>query len=183
MPFATTAAVIGLGLSAAGTAASVVGNVKAGNAAKNQGEFNAGIDEQNARNAISDATSNEQQQRLDDRRVIASNTAAIGASGIDVNSGSPLDVLAEQHRQGELNALNVRRQGALQAQADLNDAQAQRMAGANAQTASRYNAASSLLTGGVGIIKQLPTVKRTTPSATVPNSARNFTAGSGPIFG
>src|SRR6185369_12251552 len=72
--------------------------------------------------------------------------ATVGSSGVEM-SGSPLDVLAESARQAELNALNIRRAGALEAQGQL-------IAGKNAQTASRYNAAGTLLTQGYKITNQ-----------------------------
>jgi hypothetical protein len=133
-------AIIGLGLAAAGTATSVVGQVKAGNAAQQAGEFNANV-------ATEQATIKENQQRLADQRVLSTARANAGASGVEGTSGSPLDVMAESARQAEMNALIIRRGGVL-------DAYAQRKAGNQAQSAARIGAVGSLLTGGASIAKQ-----------------------------
>lgn len=143
---------IGLGLNIGGTALGVGGQIAGGNAAKATAEFNA-------QKATEEAAMQEQQQREADRRTISMASARIGASGIE-RSGSPLDVLAESARQAELNALYIRRGGAL-------DAQGQRIAGSNAQSAARAGAAGTLLTGGYGIVKEIIGLKNkpATPSA------------------
>lgn len=130
-------AIVGIALAAAGTATAVAGQVKAGNAAERAGEFNANT-------ATEAATIKEEQQRLADRRTLASARATVGSSGIDAASGSPLDVMAESARQAEMNALIIRRGGVL-------DAYSARVAGRNAQSASRIAAAGTLLTGASGI--------------------------------
>lgn len=130
---------IGLAGTIAGTATSVAGQLSAGNAAKSTADFNA-------QKALEESQIQEQQQRTSDMRTISSARARIGSSGVET-SGSPLDVLAESARQAELNALIIRRGGAL-------DAQSQEIAGANAQKASQFGAAGTLLTGGYNIAKQ-----------------------------
>jgi hypothetical protein len=89
----------------------------------------------------------EDQQRYADRRVISQARATVGSSGVEM-SGSPLDVLAESARQAELNALYIRRGGAL-------DAQGQVIADKAAQTQSRIRAAGTLLTSGYQIGKDI----------------------------
>lgn len=147
--------IIGIAAAAAGTAISTVGQVKAGNAAKATGEYNAQTDIQNSQYALQDAQTSEAQRREADRLVLSGNKAAFGASGIDVNSGSPLEVLAYQTAQAEKDALNIRRSGALESQAYIRQSEADRLAGQNAQAASRYNAAGTLLTGTASTLKNV----------------------------
>jgi len=130
---------IGLGANIVGTGLSVGGELKAGNDALATAQFNAN-------KATQEAAMQEQQQRYSDQRIISQAKATVGSSGVEM-SGSPLDVLAESARQAELNALNIRRAGALEAQGQL-------IAGKNAQTASRYGAAGTLLTQGYKITNQ-----------------------------
>jgi hypothetical protein len=141
-------------LAAVGTVISAKGQLAAGDAA------NAAAKE-NAANAVETAGIQENQQRLADQRTLATGRADIGASGVQA-SGSPLDVMAESARQAEMNALIIRRGGQLQAHADL-------VQGANAVQASRINAASTILTGGYNISKQVailgtPKAKTSTPA-------------------
>lgn len=141
-------AIVGIALAAAGTATSVAGQIKAGNAAQRAGEFNANV-------ATEAATIKEEQQRMADRRTLASARATVGSSGVEM-TGSPLDVMAESARQAEMNALIIRRGGVL-------DAYSARVAGRNAKTASRYAAASTLLTGASAIggeVTQLVNTKK-----------------------
>lgn len=150
----TTLALVGIGLAGAGTATSVVGQVKAGNAASRQAQANAAIAEQNAQNAVADAAIAESQQREKDRHILARGRALIGASGVQPE-GSPALVMAENARQAEMDALIIRRGGKLEAQSARAEGAAQLAAGKAAKTASRYGAGSTLLTGGYGILKEV----------------------------
>lgn len=142
--------IIGLAGTIGGTATSVAGQLSAGNAAKSTADFNA-------QKTIEEATIQESQQRQQDLRTLSRAKAVVGSSGVEM-SGSPLDVLAESARQAELNALIIRRGGAL-------DAQSQEIAGTNAQKSSRINAVGTLLTGGYGIAKNIVGLNRGRPAA------------------
>jgi hypothetical protein len=134
--------ILGLG----GTAISAVGQIKSGNAAEGAAEFNANI-------ALEDAAIKEKQQRYTDQRTLSSGRAIVGASGVQM-SGSPLDVMAESARQAELDALIIRRGGQLEAEST-------RLAGKQQKQASRYSAASTILTGAYGVGKDLIALGRT----------------------
>lgn len=146
--------IIGIALAGAGIATSAVGQVKAGNAAKAQGDANAAISETNAQRSIEDAAIAESQQRTADARVLAQGAAVVGSSGVEI-TGSPLEVLAESARQAELNALIIRRGGQLDAQTERAGGAIQKAAGRSAQTASRFGAGSTILTGGYGLTKEI----------------------------
>ena len=155
---ATALAITGIAAAGVGTAVTAVGQIKAGNAAERAGEYNAQTAELNATHAAEDAKIREDQQRYKDRQVMGHARALVGSSGVEF-SGSPLAVLAENARQSEMDALLVRRGGALEAQAYQREAQSSRMQGKAAKTASRYGAAGTLLTGGYNIAKDIYTFR------------------------
>lgn len=141
--------IVGIALAAAGTAVGVVGQVKAGNAAARAGEYNANLDTEQAGDA-------ETNQRLQDSQIMAHNRALVGASGVVANSGSPLDVAAQNAKTAETNALLIRRQGQL-------SAYAAQTAGQQAKTAADFGAVGSILSGGAGITQQIIKYKQATP--------------------
>jgi hypothetical protein len=124
---------LALGLSALGTTMNVVGQVKAGRAAKKAGaaadeasraaglhaqeaaESQAGIYDYNAQvatlqatDAISRGAEEESRFRAGVRGMIGSQRAGIAASNVDVGFGSAVDVQADAAFLGELDALTVR---------------------------------------------------------------------------
>lgn len=163
----TTATVVGLTtlqtLAIASTVASGVaaagGAIKQGQAAKAQASYQSAVERNNATIAgwqAEDATKRgqvaEQRQRLATSRLAGAQRAAFGSSGVELTSGSPLDVLGDTAQLGELDALTIRsnaereaygfraQQGNLMAQSGLTQ-----MAGRDAQQASYISAGSSLL--------------------------------------
>jgi len=114
---------------------------------------NAQIAEQNAEAAKLAGAAKEEQSRDEVRRVLARQRALVGASGI-TTEGSPLLVMMETARQGELDALRIRytseveaRQGLFQAQQYQSEATLQRYQGKQAQKAGYLSAGGTLLTG------------------------------------
>ncbi len=124
---------VAIGLLAVGTAIQAVGQVQAGRAAAKAGEMNAAAIKE-------EADVREEQQRFMDQRTMASARAMIGTSGV-TSAGSPLLVLAESARRAEMNALNIRRGGQLQAEEAL-------YTGRQARKAGYIGAGGTLLTGG-----------------------------------
>jgi hypothetical protein len=169
-----TATVVGLStaatLSLAATAASGVmaagGAIRQGQAQKAQAKYQAAVERNNAmisgwqaQDAIGRGRIEEQRQRLQTARIRGAQRAGMASSGVEIDSGSPLDVLQDTAMLGELDALTIRsnaereaygyraQQGNLMAQSGLT-----RMAGRNAQTAGYISAGSSLLsTAGTGV--------------------------------
>lgn len=105
MCFATAAAIAGIagaGISAVG---SVEGGIAQSNAANYQAQVaanNAKIAQQNATSAIEAGQVKAQDQSLKEAEVGGEIKASQAASGIDVNSGSAVDVQAGQRAKGEL---------------------------------------------------------------------------------
>jgi hypothetical protein len=99
-------------------AAAVIGaysGIKAGNAAKASGEYQQKVADQNA--ALSDFKAEEtgklgaiqeERQRAKVRQVIGSQRASLAANGIDLSSGTALDLVGETAAFGEEDALMLR---------------------------------------------------------------------------
>lgn len=166
--FTTLAIALALG----GTATSVVGQVKAGRAAKKQGEAagkaaesagyatqaaaesQAGIADYNAQVAdlqAADATARGQQEenkfRAGVRGIVGSQRAGIAAGNIDVSSGSAVDVQADSAFLGELDALTIRTNAAREAWGFNVQAQDARLRAAVMRKSGRFAAEAGLVEG------------------------------------
>ena len=123
--------------------------------AREQGKYQAAVAEQNAEapersaaDARIQATAEGEQQRNRYKGIIGRQATATAASGIDVQSGTALDLFTETATLGEFDAQvtasNVRRQAyGLESQAV-----GQRQQGRLARASGRNRAFSTLLTGG-----------------------------------
>ena len=144
MVTATVAAAIFAGV---GTAVSVVGAIRSGNAAKAQADFQSKIADQEATRKRQEAAAKEKDFRRQTSRQRAAVRAARGASGTASGTGSNLltdeDFLAES----EVSALRIRQGGEIEAQRLGQEADLFTFQGKSAQTASRFRAGSSLLGG------------------------------------
>jgi len=163
----TTATVVGLGtlgtLAVASTVASGVmaagGAIKQGQAAKAQARYQSQVERNNsqiatwqAQDAVDRGKIAEQRQRLQVARLAGTQRATFGSSGVELSSGSPLDVLGDTAQLGELDALTIRSNAEREAygfRAQSQNLQAQsgltQLAGRNSQQASYISAGSSLL--------------------------------------
>lgn len=158
MAFAPALALVA---TAVGTAVSAYGAYQQGQAAQQASQYqaqvarnNAIIAQQNADAARKQAAVQAQDQDMKTRQEQAAALAALGASGFDVNTGSPKNVLTSVGTTGRLNtqrivyagenkARDALIQGAnFNAQAGLYD-----MQGSQAATAGGINAFSSILGG------------------------------------
>lgn len=133
--------IIGAGVQAMGAMAQA-------NAQASAAEYNAKVAERNATIAKQNAVQEEATKRRETRKVLGSQAAAVGASGLAMQ-GSPLDVLGETAAMGELDALTIRYNGDNNTESYRQDAQLERMKAKNARTAGAIGAASALI-GGVG---------------------------------
>ena len=120
----------------ASVATSVVGGMQQQAAAKTQAqmaqqaaEINAQNSERLAERATQEAAANEQRQRERDRILRSQQIAGVGHSGVQME-GSPLDVLAYNAGQQELDALTIRYEGQKQSDDLLWQARTQRYGGA-----------------------------------------------------
>lgn len=159
----TTATMIATGATVASTAIGAMGAIQQGNAAKAAGNYNAQVAAQNAQIATQNAnyTAAQGEQNVaaagaETRAKVAAITANQGASGVDINSGSAVDVRQSEAKLGMLNALNVRSQAVRQAyglQTDAAGYTAQSQldkANAKASKTAGYLSAGTTVLGGVG---------------------------------
>lgn len=176
---AFTALAIGLGL--AGLATKAVGEHQAGQAAEAAGraqadvsesqaqvaDYNAHVADLQSQDAVERGAEAENRFRLQVRGAIGAQRTGFAAGNIDVGFGSAVDVQGDAAYLGELDALQIRTNAARQAwgysvqasdyrqQAtiDRKAAANQIAAGEQAATASNFNVASTLLTGGTSLLQ------------------------------
>lgn len=117
-----------------------------GDAAQQQAEFSAQVAEAEARQAREAAAFDEGQRRERARFMLSDQRQRFLASGVDLE-GSPLEVLAFNAGQAELDALSARYEGEVRAQSLTTEAAARRYQGRVAQTQARAGAGMALLQG------------------------------------
>lgn len=146
--------------SVAAGAMSAYGQTQSAGAASAAGKFNASMMERDAQLADQQAQLRERQGVMDEAKVRRDTARTMGAqrsilagSGVDVGSGSALDILTDTDRFGELDALETKYQSDLDAWSIRNQSQSmraqakmERQGARNAATAGMLGAGSTLLT-------------------------------------
>jgi hypothetical protein len=141
----------------ASAATAAVGAVAEGQAQKeaykaqaNANEYNAKVSDMNAQIARNNASVREEAMRRKARQVLGQQRGALGQSGIQM-TGSALDIIQQSTTMAELDALNTRYEGDLQARGliatavgERYQASANRINARNAQTASFIKAGASV---------------------------------------
>jgi hypothetical protein len=92
----------------AGTAVNAAGAVSQGDYQAQVAQNNAAIARQGAANALQAGAQAQQQSLLQTAGLVSAARAAGGSSGLDVNSGSQVNVRASDEALGNLSALNIR---------------------------------------------------------------------------
>jgi hypothetical protein len=149
----------GLAMSGASAAIGAVGASNTGQAQQGAANYNAAIADRNAKIASENAThagqAGEQQAAMSEmktRAAVGAMKANQAASGVDVNSGSPLDVQSSAASLGELDAISIRSKATRDAYGYTNQStsfteqgQLDRSTGGNAAAAGDINAATTFL--------------------------------------
>lgn len=130
-----------------GGAVSAYGQLMQGQAAKQAGEYNAQVAEQNAMLSLQQSKEEERKFRIQARRQVGEIKASYGASGVQLE-GSPLDVLEDNVEQMETDAQSIRQNGINRAVAFKNQARLDRFQGEMGLQGSYFSAAGSLLGAG-----------------------------------
>lgn len=130
-----------------GTGMNAYGQHQQGEASADAARYNAEIDLFNAQQARVQGQVASEAQARQARKTVGSMVANYGASGVQVDTGSPMDVLVDSARQAALDNLTIKYNAEMQArnyetQADL----AYKNASAS-HTAGNMNAFSSLFSG------------------------------------
>lgn len=145
--FAAIPAIIAL----AGTAVSTYASVSSAQSQKEVANANAQQIEYQRKDALVRGNIHASEIRDKARMIGGQQAAAFGAAGLDLNTGTPSDVLSETTTFGELDALkainNAQREGnGLQSAAEL-----ELFRGRKAQTQGYMQAGSSLLSGATNL--------------------------------
>jgi hypothetical protein len=144
---AASASTAATAISAIGTVAGAFGAYSQGVGQQNIANYNAAIDRNNAYSAT--ATADQEAGRLYDinRRKIGAARAQQGASGADMNIGSPVDVAADLAGQAALDEEIARWRGKVQSTGYMNSAAGMQYQGEQAYRAGIGRAGGMLLTG------------------------------------
>lgn len=146
-------------VSALSAAVGVAGAVTSANAqrasaesAANAADYNAAADNQRATVALQQGNANEEAQRRQASLAMGRQAGATAQSGVDLSSGSALDLYKQSATNAELDALNIRYGSQLQAQGlqsqtvlDSMSAQQSRNNASTAMTAGYLNAGAAAL--------------------------------------
>jgi hypothetical protein len=128
-------------------AISAVAAVKQGQDAKSQAKFQANIQEQQADRARDVAAADERDFRRKQSFLLSQRRAALGASGVRSDTGSPLLASQDFENEVELQSKRIREGGEIRATRLEQEAQLFRRAGSNALFQGFARAGSSLLSG------------------------------------
>lgn len=147
----TTLAIAAMGLTAASGVYTASAQRAAGRYEQQVAERNATIAEQQAEQAKQIGNIDEERQLRRVRAALGSQRAALAANGLDINSGSALDLQAETAGFGAADALNLRSNALREAWGFNVEATNQRNAGRAARAQGRNSAFGTLLTTGASV--------------------------------
>ena len=145
--------------SIAGGALKAIGSLRSGGAAKRAAYSSALALDQQARLTETLRAQEAADLRRRAARMQGAALAGMGASGLDISFGSPLDALDDAAAEAEYDALRLTYQGALEGQALRARASAARRDVAAARTAGYFHAAADIL-GGVADYPQNRAIPR-----------------------
>lgn len=138
--------VIGV-MSLVGGAVSAIGAIRQGQAAQNQAQFQAEVQEQQAARARDTAAVRSRDFARKASAAQASRRAAGGASGTQFGTGSSADVLEDFETEKELNIQRLLNQGEVSSTRLLQSAELARFGGRRSKEAGFLKAGSSLIRG------------------------------------
>lgn len=150
-------------LAVAAISAQALGSIAQGQQEKKAADYNARVQEnnakiaeQNARFAGEEGAANAATEAMKTRAAIGGIKAAQAANGVDINSGSPVDVRSSAAELGELNAITIRNNAArhaygyqTEASSDRAQAQLDRQQGKYAAEAGFFKAGTTVLGSGI----------------------------------
>ena len=135
------------GLMLAGTALSAYGQLQAGSAEDETAKYNQQVKEREAQAEVQRGRVESRRQAEDAARTMASLKSGLSASGVVTTEGTPLQLIAEQTRQSELDNQMIGYNAQTGAGRKIEEGKQIRFAGKQAKRASRIGAGSTLLTG------------------------------------
>lgn len=142
----TTSTMIVMGVMAAGAGVSAYASYEQGQTAKKVSKRNAEAMERSAKNEELESREQSRRERVHNRRSQARQRAMIAKSGV-IETGSPLEVMAEDAGRLELRVLDQRRTSRMQQESMKSGASLERFSGRQAARAGSIQAGASLLQG------------------------------------
>lgn len=139
---------VAVAMMAVGTVVSAYGQYQAGKAQKRAYDYNAQIQQQNARIAEEQAQYEARRQESRTRKMLAAQRVAYAGSGFQSNAGTALDTLRQTMQEGEMDKMAILYGGDVEAVNQRSQAALSRMQGKAAYKAGMFNAAGTLLSGG-----------------------------------
>lgn len=136
------------GASMAGAGISAAGQYQASKFNEQMAERQAAMQEEAAQDALERGEEQADRQRERTGDLIGEQRAALGASGVQMDSGSALRLQTDSRYQGELDALTIEENAQRQAMGMSRQADQTRIQGEMQGRRGRIGAGSSLLTGG-----------------------------------
>lgn len=109
---AATSSVLGI----AGAVTSANAQAASSQSVANAADYNAAVGQERARSAFEQGNANEEAQRRQAAQAMGRQRAATAQSGVDLASGSALDLYKQSATNAELDALNIRYGAQLQGQ-------------------------------------------------------------------
>jgi hypothetical protein len=141
-------AVIPLVISLVGAGVGAAGQIQAGKDAQRIENANARNAEMAAVDAIRRGDIEEQEHRNKVRAMLGAQRASFGANNVDSNSGSPLGLLVDTARIGELDALTIRNNAAREAFGYRSESSNSKARGRASKKSSKTGGYSTALAGG-----------------------------------
>lgn len=146
-------------LSAMGSVVGAASAMQQADDARNLANYNAQVREYQAQDTVSRAAVEEQKQREQVRQFMGRQRASMGASGVEVSSGSFGDVLQQSAAMGERDALTIRNNAMRAAWGYRTQSAAEQFEGEARARAYEGRAVGSLLSGAgdvyaIGVKKQ-----------------------------
>lgn len=140
-----TLSVLSLGSTLLGGGISAMGQMASANYQSQVAQNNATIAQRNADYAINAGNVQAEQQDMKTKAMIGEQIAGQGANGLDVNSGSNLNVRQSQAELGRLDTLNILQKAQLKSSSLEADAMNFRAQGQLAESRGAFGAAGSIL--------------------------------------
>ena len=130
-----------------GSAISAYSAIRQGQQAEAVGRYNARVAEQQATSARQAAAADAETKRRQLDRILGSQRARYGASGVIASEGSPLLVMMQSEEEAALDVARIRAGGAAQAYGLESEANLQRFGGRQARRQSYLSASGTFLQG------------------------------------
>lgn len=134
-------------LMVAGTAVSAFGQYQAGQAQKAAANYNARVQEAQAIQQEMENRENIRRERKSGQGLLSSQRQKLGASGVVIQAGSPLEILGRTAGELELRAQDAARAGRSNLQYGLSQSRMTKWEGKQAATAATLGATGTILQG------------------------------------